>query len=228
LPEGGGGARHRRKINYPKLPSSARMNADPTYAPHFDSVLLPTAQGVIWNLAGRAGINDGRHRVVLIFVGRPRRFRPSRGGVPRPSRSRISINPGPRRFHGGSCSRLLSSWSISPSNPALRACDSAMSRSNLKTKIGGRRCPVAQLLAVARGQPPKRARSMIGRSGDIMRAISRIKVHAIGGCLSAKGGCLPLRVGPKVLWLAAPWPFRDPMTPMPHDNPALITLVELD
>ena len=42
----------------------------------------------------------------LVLFGRPRRFRPSRGGVPAPSRSQISMNPRPRRFQGGSSSRL--------------------------------------------------------------------------------------------------------------------------
>ena len=41
-----------------------------------------------------------------VLFGRPSRFWPSRGVVPGPSRSRISMNPRPRRFQGGSSSRL--------------------------------------------------------------------------------------------------------------------------
>ena len=76
------------------------------------------------------------------FRGRPRRLRASRGLVPGPSRSRISINPRPRRFEGGSPSRRAISRSKARQRSlhmAARTCSNCLSR--LRACSGGRLCP---------------------------------------------------------------------------------------
>jgi hypothetical protein len=122
----------------------------------------------------------------LLNLGRPNRLRPSRGALPGPSRTLISLQPVRR---GGSRSRCLmrcSSWGISWKKSPWRSLSKF--RSIFNVVPDGRRRPVAQLLAVDRRPPASPARVMIGRSGLSARAARRIKVSD----MRPSWGCIPV------------------------------------
>jgi hypothetical protein len=118
------------------------------------------------------------------ILGRPRRFRPSRGTLPGPSRSRISINPR-RRMH--SPSRRATSMSrsrISSLSPTQASC--ANRRSFLRTGTGARpRRRQERAVDFATNTSHSRANSALGAPLNSARVARFIRSASSGRCITA-------------------------------------------
>jgi len=117
---------------------------------------------------------SGPSRVHLVLArrGLPSRLRASRGTLPGPSRSRISMKP--RRRGGSPSRRAISIPSCRQMLLHRAACAWSIWRSCLRTDSGARRCPWRHDRAVAFGTPQARANNALGAPANNASAMPRI------------------------------------------------------